>query len=183
MTLLAAPETQKIEFQQPLRPEDKDFALEILRKFVASMVTVVENIDSDDERFALSSKIEAGERAYSARFALPLPTLSLDEPEQDWVREIYHRYFRNAVLGKAMLTSTVVAKLLRMASGFVLTSFYAEAYRQARLLPAVELECLTDAFAITEFHHGSHSPALAGYSQTMEQTYAYIVGAQALSQG
>lgn len=176
MSLLLTEKTSRLELSRPLSAEDMEFALEILKKFSSSMVSAVENIEEDTARRVLATAVEAGEVTFSARFELTMPALSLEEPRQDWVREIYHRFFRNAILGKALLRSTVVGKLLVMASGLALTSFYAEAYRRTRELEDLDLQCVIDAFAITEFHHGAHSPAMAGYSQSMEETYSYIVG-------
>lgn len=176
MAVLLADHSNHLELTRTFNTEDTDFALEILRKFASSMVSVVENIDENSDRQALAAAVEAGEITFSSRFELTMPPLSLDEPNQDWILEIYHRYFQNAILGKALLRSTVVGKLLVMASGFALTNFYAEAYRRTRELETLDLQCVIDAFAITEFHHGAHSPAMAGYSQAMEETYSYIVG-------
>ena len=175
MALLSAEKSGSLNLSYTLTPEELEFALEILKKFVGSMVSAVEDFNDDHQRTAMSTSIDRAESSYSARFELALPTLTLAEPTDEWILKTYQRYFRNAVLGKSLLKSTIVARLLTMASGFVLTSFYAEAYRQSRQLASIDLECLTDAFAITEFHHGAHSPAMAGYGIAMEETFARLV--------
>ena len=175
LALLSAEKSGTVSLHLVPAADELEFASEILKKFVSSMITVVENIEDDDQRSAASIAIERGEPFYSPRFALKLPTLIASEPSEVWIQATYERYFRNAVLGKSLLKSTVVSRLLTMASGFVLTSYYAEAYRQSRRLSNVDLECLIDAFSITEFHQGSHSPSMAGYALAMEETFARLV--------
>ena len=169
--LLAWERTGKIDLERRLSPEDLEFTLELLRKFLGSMISAVENIDEDSVRRELALAVETGQSVVSERFGLTLPPLSTGEPEATWVLEVYSRYYRNALVGKAALRSTLIARLYTMACELILTSYYAEAFRLDRGLTVLDLDCLTDAFGIVEFHHGIHSPAMGRFGLALEETF------------
>jgi Fe-S-cluster containining protein len=155
-------------------PLDEAFAREILGMYVGSMVSAIENIEDEGERHALGQAISAGQTVYSPRFAMALPSLSLEEIQEPWIQDIYQRYFRNVVQGRALLKSTVLGKLLAVACAFVLVRYYAEAYRLARGRQEIDLDCLTDAFGIVEFIIVTHSPTTAGYFLGLEETFSKL---------
>jgi hypothetical protein len=154
--------------------EDLTFAKEILAKYLGSMVSALENIEDGEQRAALAKAVEGARRVTSTRFAMQLPALDLDRPHAAWMRNVYQRYFRNAVAGKSLLKSTVVGKLLAIACAIILAGYYAEAYRQARGRDAIDLDCLTDAFRIVEFHITTHSPVIGSYFVGLEDTFAKL---------
>jgi hypothetical protein len=99
-----------------------------------------------------------------------LPVLDLDRAMPDWALETYHRYFRNQLLGKSLLTPSVVAKLLAMAVGYALLSYYAEGFRESRGEEELSLQSLTLAFEVVEGDVVSHSSALTVFFKDFEST-------------
>jgi Fe-S-cluster containining protein len=170
---VGAPEGSRWPLLAAVR-EELSFPMEILAKYLGSMVSAVEDIDDDERRATLARAVESAQAITSERFAMRLPRLDLAAPTQPWILDTYHRYFRNAVLGKSLLKSSVVGRLLSIACTIALASYYAEAYRQARGTDSVTLDCLTDAFAIVECHIVTHSPLTGSYFLGLEETFAKL---------
>lgn len=150
---------------------DLSFAREILSKLLGFLVAIFERCEDGQRGLAVARAVEQGLSISSGPLEMILPPLNLEPPSADWVQTTYHRYFRNAFQGKAVLRSTVASKLLEVAAALALTSYYAEAYRQARGLEALDLETLTDAFALVESELATHNPAAAGDFTPWEETF------------
>jgi hypothetical protein len=153
--------------------EDVDFAMEVMLKYLGSLVCAVENIDTAPDREAFLSALQSGNPTLSRRFAMELPGLAF-HPLDDWARDGFRRYFHNAVLGKSLLKSTVVSRLLGCCCALYLAGFYAQAYLQARGAKASHLECWVDAFHLVEVEIVTHSRAGDLFFLVMEQTFRQI---------
>jgi hypothetical protein len=154
--------------------ENTEFPKELLVRYLGLVILSLEN-EQDLATFdALAVSIEDGETFYSSRFAMNLPALSAEPPGDGWILDTYHRYFRNAVLGKSLLKTTVVARLLATACAIALTGFYAQAYGEARGDEPIQLQDLIDAFEIVEVKVATHTRVTEPFFADLERTFAKV---------
>lgn len=152
--------------------EDLSFPHEILTHYLAFMASAVEDIEELEERANFIHAVSHAQPVFSHRLETELPALELHRCWDGWVLDTFERYLHNLVLGKALLKTTVVSTLLATACAIVLTGLYAEAYRRARGLEKLDLDCLTDAFRIVESDMAAtHKPITSGYFLALEETF------------
>lgn len=153
---------------------DLGFAKEICAKLLGSLVSSVEKTDDEGERVAMARTFGEGLSVRSTRFGITLPPLDLDCSYPGWMLDTYHRYFRNAILGKALLKSTVTGKLLALAAAVVLSDVYAQGYARARGLDEVDMEALIDGFRVVENDILTHNPVATEFFAAWEETFRAI---------
>ena len=150
--------------------EDTEFPVELLRKYLGSLVASNERLEGD-EHDALARAVEQGEGVRLERMGLDMPALSTEPPAQTWIQGTFLRYIGNAVLGKALLSPSVLHRLLALACAIPLTQYYAEGYRAARGLSEIDLACLTDAFRVVDGELITHTHATAPYFDGLRSTF------------
>lgn len=158
----------------PLERIDLEFPRELFASYLAALIGTLERFVQDGPTQQLVEAIENGRPVRLERLDLELPPLSLEPPPQAWLLEIFERYFRDAVLGKSMLKSSVVSRLLGLACAMALTLHFAEAYRLQRGLPEVGLGEVTDAFRLVESDLTTHATVTAAYYRGLAQTFARV---------
>jgi Fe-S-cluster containining protein len=158
----------------PTRAEDISFAQEMLAKFLGNIAASLEVLENEDDWQAFSRAVESGQPVASQEFGTVIPGMSLEAPAEEFLREIINRYVRNAVLGKALLKSTVVERLLVCACVIPLVSFYGRAYQTARDESSLTLEAVTLAFEKIEIGVATHTRSLAHVFAGMADTFAEI---------
>lgn len=151
-------------------PLDKELLRGLLMSYLTAVISIIENEKDRSARAAYADAVGQGQRMPSCYFNGLLPVLDLDRAMPDWAMETYHRYFRNQLLGKSLLTPSVVAKLLAMAVGYALLSYYAEGFRESRGEEELSLQSLTLAFEVVEGDVVSHSSALTVFFKDFEST-------------
>jgi Fe-S-cluster containining protein len=151
-------------------PLDSELLRELLSSYLTGIISVLENEKNHSARGAYADHLREGLRMPSCYFDGDLPVLDLERTLPDWVKETYTRYFLNQVLGKSLLTPSIVSKLLAMAVGYALLVLYAEAFRQARGETELSLQALTLAFEVVEGDVVSHSTALTVFFEDFETT-------------
>lgn len=139
--------------------EDVSFAAEMFARFLESITASLADEDS----------AEVWQRA---EYAVTLSDLAA--PQEIFLREILDRYVRNAVLGKSLLKTTVVERLLVCASVVALVGCYARACEAARGGTSLTLEAVTEAFDLMEVRVATHSRELNHVFAGMEETFAKI---------
>ncbi len=148
--------------------------LELLRDLVSSYVnailSILENEHDPSARGAYGQGVAEGRRMPSCHFGSDLPPLDLERTLPDWALHTHHRYFRNQIVGKAVMTPSVVSKLLGMAIGFVLLAHYCEGFRQDSGEGELSLRSLTRAFEIVEGDVVSHASGLLKFFKAFEET-------------
>lgn len=151
--------------------EDLNFAREMFDKFVSFLASTVEEEPDPDLREAYALAIEEGRPAYSITFDLHLPARVPVADLEPWILEIFDRYLRNAILGKALLRPSVVAKLLANAMATELVSLFAGGIRNKRQEESMTLETITEAFDIVECdfitHRDGSIPMFLGLESTL----------------
>ncbi len=156
--------------------EDLDFAREMFVKFVSFLASTVEEEPNPDLREAYALAIEEGRPAYSATFKLNLKARVSIASMDPWVLEIFDRYFRNAVLGKAILKPTVVSKMLAITMAIELASLFAGGLSERRGEKALSLESMTEAFEIVEYDFITHRDGSVPMFLGLESTLLEVVG-------
>jgi Fe-S-cluster containining protein len=154
--------------------EDTEFPRELLAKYLGLVVGSLENEQDEATRNLFISFVQDGLLVTSGQFGMELPPMSLLPSTQGWVLQTYQRYFRNAVLGKSLLKTTVLSRLLATACAITLVGFYAEAFRLARGEDQVNLQSLTDAFEIVEVRVATHTKLTEPFFSDLERTFEKI---------
>ncbi len=158
-----------------LRSVGREDAFEesVLAMFSASVISLWELPQAPDERQAYSQAVLTGEPVWSQRQGMALPPFDIGVVDEAWVAEVFARYFRNAVVGKALLSPTVVSRLLALAIGCTLVLYYSEAFRQAQGVEAVSMEHLSRGFELVEAdlvtHTRSADPLFAAFESTLRE--------------
>jgi Fe-S-cluster containining protein len=154
----------------PHPPLDAELMRDLLSTYLNAIISIVEN--EKEARAAYADALARGERLSSC-YLEPghlLPELDLDRPLPEWALGTFHRFVLNQVLGKSVLTPSVVAKLLAMAIGYACLCHYAEGFRLAYGEPELSLRSLTLAFEVVEADVVSHSTALVVFFKDFEAT-------------
>ncbi len=158
----------------PLGRIDLEFPRELFTSYLAALIGTLEPFVQDGPGALLVRAVEEGRPVRLERLGLDLPPLSLAPPVQPWLLDLLERYFRDAVLGKSILKSSVISRLLCLACAMALTMHFAEAYRLQRGLEEIGLEEVTDAFRLVESDLTTHSTVTAGYYDELADTFARL---------
>ncbi len=151
-------------------PRDGDFEEAVLSMFTASVVALLENPDDAEGRQPFSEALLAGESLQSHRHQVLLPLFSLRQPEAAWVKNVFHRYFQNAIFGKSLLTTSVVSRLLCLACAYTLFMFYGDVFKSSESVQALSLSALTKAFELVESELVVHTRSVDQLFLTFETT-------------
>lgn len=155
----------------PARPPlDSDLLRDLLLTYLTAIVSIVENEKDHAARGPYAEALREGRRLPSCYVDSLLPVLDLDRGLPEWALRTFHRYVQNQLLGKSVLTPSVVAKLLTMAVGYACLCHYAEGFRLARAESELSLKSLTLAFEVVEADVVSHSTALTVFFKDFEAT-------------
>lgn len=173
--LLSQPSENSEWGEIPMGTVDLEFPSELLTSYLAALIGTLERFEDDGSADVFSQAVEAGQAVRLNRLRLALPPLSLEPPGEPWFLEILERYVRDAVLGKSMMKSTVVSRLLSLACAMALVAHFAEALRRQRGLSALGLEEVTDAFRLVESDLTTHSTVTAAYYHGLADTFARLV--------
>jgi Fe-S-cluster containining protein len=158
-------------------PLELELLRDLLKTYLTAIVSIIENEKDHAARAPYADAVNTGSRMPSCYLGDGLlPGLSLDRSLPDWALETFHRFVRNQILGKSVLTPSVVSKLLAMAIGFVCLCHYAEGFRLSRSEEQLSLQSLTLAFEVVEADVVSHSSALAVFYNDFEATIPKFFG-------
>lgn len=154
--------------------EDISFPQEMLAKFLGNIAASLEAEEDESAWHQYSRAVENGLPVKSEVLGVIIPPLSLGAPKEDFLLEIIDRYIRNAVLGKALLKSTIIERLLVCACVIPLVSFYGRAHQAVRGDSTLTLEAVTLAFEQIEIGVATHTRSLAHVFAGMADTFAKI---------
>ncbi len=167
------------EMGWPPDPEpvlDRELLRDLLTTYMTAIVSILENEKDHEARGPYGLALAEGERMPSCYFDGSLPVLDLDRTLPDWALETHHRYFKNQIMGKAVMTPSVVSKLLAMAIGYAMLTHYAEGLREAAGEDELSLLSLTRAFEIVEGDVVSHGSGLIKFFRDFEETLPKFFG-------
>lgn len=136
---------------------DRELLRDFLSSYLTAIVSTIENENEPSARGDYGDLLAEGQRVPSCYFEGRLPVLDLDRTLPDFALQTFRRYFENQVMGKAVLTPTLVAKLLSMAIAFGILVLYSEGLREVAGEDELSLRSLIRAFEIVEgdFAHSS----------------------------
>lgn len=172
---LAVAMLENVEPWPDLRASERDdpFEESVLAMFAASVISLWELPQAPEQRQDYSQAVLSGSPVWSQRHGIALPPFDIGLVSEAWVVDVFARYFRNAVVGKALLAPTVVSRLLALAIGSALVLYYSEAFRQAQGEDAVSMETLSRSFELVEAdlvtHTRSADPLFAAFESTLRQ--------------
>lgn len=156
-------------------PDDTSFEKALLTLYLRGAISVVETCD-DPARRDLVGQALAGERVLaSLHFPGNLPTLEPDAVHNRTLQEAFSRYYRNMVVGKALLRPTLVSRLLTLAVAYPMLDFYSRAIESLSGDQDPSLASLTKAFEIVEselFHSGTIDPLFSDFESTLSEIVA-----------
>lgn len=151
--------------------EDLSFPKEILTKFLATMVASLEDEDELADRIALITKLETGGSITSQRLDVEMPPLRLELAEGSLLFEVFDRFFRNMVLGKGLIKTTIIERLLTTLCAMVIVDYYSRGYQTVRQESTPSLESITLAFDIVEMNIVTHNQSLNHVFHRMTDTF------------
>lgn len=146
----------------------------LLASYAVALVSIAENEHAPAARGDYGQAMQDGHRTASSYFLGRLPVFELERGLPPWARQVYQRYVRDQILGKAILTPSVVARLLALALAYPLLSHYAEGLRLDAGEEELSLASLTRAFEIVEGDIISHSPPMQAFFLDFEATLPRI---------
>lgn len=154
---------------------EETFEESVLAMFCGSIIALWELPDNADGRQAFSQGLLAGDPPHSKRHSMPLPAFGFYPVDSALTREIFARYFENAIFGKALLSAPVLDRLLGLACAFTLASYYELAFRHSAGLEQASCSTIARAFELVEgdlfTHTRSADPLMAAFSTTLFQAY------------
>lgn len=158
--------------EQPLL--DRELLRDYLSSYMTAIISIIENEKEPAARASYGDSLIDGQRLPSSSFEGTLPVFDLDRTLPDWALKTFKRYVENQIVGKAVLTPTLVSKLLAMAIGFGIVALYAEGLREASGEEELSLQSLTRAFEIFE-GNVAHSSSLERFYLSFEDTLSRLL--------
>jgi hypothetical protein len=149
---------------------DPQFLRELLLIYLTSITSILENESNPAGRAGYGEAMLSGGLLPSCYMKGLLPSLDLDRRMSEQTRQLFHRYFRNRLVGKTLLSPSIVAGLLATAIAYAMLTFYAEGFRLDRGEQEITLEALTLAFEVVEADAVSHSRVMAPFFIDFEAT-------------
>lgn len=154
--------------------EDLSFPKEILDSFMDGLLDALRDREGANDGIP-SAEIGENEPTFLATLvAQQRPHLSFVVPEGSLLPEIFNRYFLNLVLGKGLLKTSVVERLLTLLCGMVLVQLYGAAYQRYRQEPELTLDAITLAFDFVEMNVVTHNLSLGHIFASMTDTFEKV---------
>lgn len=155
-------------------PDDLSFETSLLSLYASIALAVIETEHQPERREEVHEALQNGQPVASLHLGMTLPPFRIDAPTSPLFRQTFHRYVRNVLSGKLLLSPSVGARLLTVAAGYAMLWFYAEAHRQHRGEAEVTLEAITEAFDLVE-QELSHYRHLECFFLDCEKTLLELV--------
>lgn len=175
LSLLSHTPSEQISGWQAVQafPPEDEFEVQLVEMVGASVIALLELPAAPLLRQELSSALLSGASPVGPRHGAVLPSFSLRfEPDQ-LLGDCLDRYLANALFGKALLSGTVVSRLLLLATGTALVAYYSQVFET---LTGNRKEAITRAFELVEAELLTHSRSADPLFASLEATFCQAYG-------
>lgn len=149
------------------------FDQQLLCMVSCNLIAILEDVSSPHDRIRLGSLLWNGEPYYSSKLGVHLPAFIVRQPLHTQTIDLIDRYMRNAIIGKRLLSGTVVSRLLAFACGMAIILHYSSAIMEAAG-GEFSLEAMDKSFTLLESELLSHTRSFDGFFQEFEQSLGKV---------
>lgn len=145
------------------------FDQQLLCMVSCNLIAILEDVSAPLDRIRLGSLLWNGEPYYSSKLGVQLPAFTVRQPLHTQTIDLIDRYMRNAIIGKRLLSGTVVSRLLAFACGMAIILHYSSAMMEVAG-GEYSLEAMDKSFTLLESELLSHTRSFDGFFQEFEQS-------------